>query len=146
MLFQDKKIMNRVQLVTEELINQLIIDTQSSSKGWSRICLHESVNSLIHCMIMCMLPNINSGMHAHSSNAELITYSYLMNSFTVEIGQNDKICQSVIICKENPVLAIPDSTFRSVRNPSSRPVVYIEQRLGPYRAEKIEWFDSTHKN
>ena len=129
-------------LVNQQSIDNLITSTISSGKGWSRICLHASADSQLHCMIMCMLPHVSSGMHAHKTKSELITYGFFQNSFEIEIlKSNNKTNTIYEISANNPFIALQDTEFRSISNHNDTPVIYIEHRVGPYFPEDITWLD-----
>ena len=45
------------------------------------------------------------------------------------------------IDKLNPIISIEDSTMRCLKNNSSKTIVYLEQRAGPYIKEEIVWLN-----
>jgi len=123
-------------------IDNLIASTLHEGKGWSRICLHDSADSQLHCMIMCMLPHVSSGMHAHKTKPELITYGFFRNSFEIDIlSTKDHLKKTHQICQTNPLIALKDTEFRSISNPNDTPVIYIEHRAGPYCPTDITWLN-----
>lgn len=131
---------NNYSIISVERISQLIGQTWSSGKGWSRICLHGSPSSVMHCMVMCMLPGIESGMHRHKTNHELVTYSFVINNIDFRIfnGETSQVDKH-ILSSTHPIIALPDTTYRSVGNRGTQPIIYIEHRMGPYIPDDIQW-------
>lgn len=130
-----------INLLTEEQIFTLINNTTSCEKGWNRICLHSNSQSKMHCMVMCMLPKIESGFHSHKFNSELITYSFIRGVVTIKARESNDIKSHQILklSRESPILSLPDTCPRSVSNTTLTPIVYLEHRLGPYNQEDIKW-------
>ena len=122
-------------------VKRLISSTEACGKGWSRICLHQSPSDHLHAMIMCMLPGVKSGMHRHTKNTDIVTYSYLGSDFSIKVNSISEALPYNFYClnKSNPVLSLPDNIFRSVENNSSEPIIYLEHRLGPYIQDDILW-------
>ena len=129
-----------MKIISEEDIDNLIKETIRRKKRWHRICLHEDPNDEIHSMVMCMMPNIESGFHRHKNNDSIITYTSLVNSLEIQVREDLKgKIDTIRLDNETRIISIKDTTARNVRNTTKDPVIYLEHRIGPYNKEQIYW-------
>ena len=129
------------KVINTREINNLKIETAKKGKGWDRICLHKNANCKIHSMIMCMSADTESGYHQNKNSKDIITYSFLGDSFKVKIIEdiNNKTEETIKIDSGNPIISIQDNIFRSILNTSKKSITYLEHRAGPYIKENIIW-------
>jgi cupin fold WbuC family metalloprotein len=124
-------------LISNEVLN-LLKDLNFSNSGIKRLCLHESLQSDLHFMIIESKPNNSFSIHSHSDSDEII--NILCGELKIEIfetNSSNPIIYNLNILS-NKSLLIRKNLYHRVTSLNNG-AIFTEIKLGPFNPSSINF-------
>lgn len=124
------------KIISLKNIVSLSKTSQFLPKKHSRICLHNSPNSKIQQMLICL--NKKGKFYLHKHKGDFKSYCILYGSANVYIETNRRLKSYSLDSQNKRIIRFRPENWHTI-SAKSQSLVYLETKCGKYEKHKIQW-------